>query len=599
MSLLEKARSALALPLEFDGIVAQIVSLLDIEPLKEVPALIEFIAEVFQDEHASPTCKILAFELLCRCTVVPIFLEAVSEGMIRDLYKVACNETFIAKAQSSFFDSPKLTKRFVKALSKRFVWMFVTSLQHWVEFQGGGVENRLYRYLQRSIRKGMSNDVPEPLENLELSRLLKEELSYCNYLIERGLNSIRRSAVDFEEVGKLELAISNYKKKIDRYASLQELDPPCLHAYYLSVLDLCKTLDELEDFQKNERPMLQGRSNKANIRSSEDFDKVVGRRLLDVPVDYALLKPVLKTRDENIVQCPSPLAEPPTKPPPNIDPPSPTIKRQLNILHSAQFTVSIQEKLRIQKNRMAKFQRSLLSNDSMQNSLEQDLNAAKEHIDMKMYEMNTLKKIIYSQDVHRTELATAKKELEACSSLLENLRVEFESKVAIIEELKAKRKARAQVHDTPVQIKFIDCSLPLRDAIQDLNESIGADFNSQMSEGYDLGVEAECTLTNSINEFKVNLHGNYEAELKTTESPPLVINWPNAASGQDLVEVPNEGSYRKRMNQSIIVKSFMSHRDDVSSSSAPVTPKGKVVVGENDPTPWHVFKVNGDSKRRF
>lgn len=599
MSLLEKARSALAQPLEFDGLAVQIVSELEISALTEMPGLLEYISEVLQDRQGASTAKILAFELLVRCSEVPIFLEAVAEVMIRDLYKVACHEFLLSKGESSFFENPQISKSFVKALSKRFMWMFATNLEAWATAVNSSSQNRLYRYFQRATRKGICTDVKDTRINHSLCRQLKDELSYLPFLAKRCYDAISNSRIDFEEIGRLLTALENYSKLVKSYAKLPELDAVCLHAYYVSVVDLTLTKETLEDFVENQRPLLNGRANKAKIKSSDDFNRVVGRRLVNVPIDFALLRPIVKTdvRTQLSFIC---TPEPSSKHQPLEDLPSPPLKRHLTVLNSPQFSVSIQEKIRIQvrskqKSRISKYQNSLLSNESLQSNLEQDLSAVKEHVDMKMYEMNTLKKIIYSQDVHRTELMNSKKLLESAEAKLVALKLEFEETVSKIEEYKEKRKKASHIQDTPVQVKYVDAILPLREAIQDMQEAEGVEFSPQMSENYDM-VEAEFTMSQAINEFKVNQHANYEAEIKATDSPPINVNWPNPASGNDSFEIPNEGVSRRRMNHSITVKSFMSQRNITPSSSAPVTPKRRDIQGEFDPL-WPVYNVLADPQR--
>lgn len=91
--------------------------------------------------------------------------------------------------------------------------------------------------------------------------------------------------------------------------------------------------------------------------------------------------------------------------------------RELTVLNTPQFTVSLEEKIRIQvrprqKRRMNIIIKSLFANEGLQSSLELELGTLKEHFDMKRYELSTLKKIIYPQDVRRTELPIAERLLE-------------------------------------------------------------------------------------------------------------------------------------------------------------------------------------------
>jgi hypothetical protein len=530
MLLFEIARRALAHPLEFEGLIGQIVAELEAASYEELSELLDIITEAIQNTRAAPSSKLLAFELLDRCTVVSAFLASVSERSIRDLYKLACHELLLEKSDRSFFEGCGIPRSLVKVLSRRFVNNFAQGLERWSASQETG--GRLTRYLQRAIRKGMTLDTRVKETDLDLSRQLIEELKPCEVLVKRCYLAISRALVDFEEVSKLTSTTISYKKHLDRYAKLAELDAVSLHGYYLAVVDLGSAHESLESFVAKERPKLRGNT-KVRVKSKEEFDRLIGRRVVVVPFDSAVVKSIVKKHKHSFVRLETTLL-PEAKGQPQVDPPSPRMPRELTVLNTPQFSVSLEENIRIQvrsrqKRRINSLLKALLANEGLQSSLELDLSTVKEHVDMKQYEMSTLKKIIYDQDVHRTELRIAQRLLQESAAKFDSLNAEFAECVSLIEERKVLQKLKARLQDTPVQVKFMEGRQPLK-------------YLKDLSAPESLEISAEPSLSNAINEFKSNLHTNYHADFKVSESPPLVINSPNAAAGVDFVLQPEEES---------------------------------------------------------
>jgi hypothetical protein len=524
MFLFEIARRALSHPLEFEELTGQIVAELEAASYKESSELLDIIIEALQNTQAAPSSKLLAFELLDRCTVVSAFLAAVSERSIRNLYKLACHEYLLQTSDSSFFEGCDIPRSLVKVLSRRFVSNFAQGLERWSASQE--TDGRLYRYLQRAIRKGMTLDTRAKETDLDLSSQLTEELRPCEVLVQRCYQAISRTLVDFEEVSKLALTILSYKKHIDRYAKLTELDAVSLHGYYLAVVDLGSAHESLKSLVAKERPELTD-NKKVKVRSKEEFDRLIGRRTVVVPFDSAVVKSIVKKHKDQFLRLETTLS-PEAKGQPQVDPPSPGMPRELTVLNTPQFTVSLEEKIMIQvrprqKRRMNILIKSLFANEELQSSLELDLGTFKEHVDMKRYEMSTLKKIIYDQDVHRTELPIAERLLEDSIARLDSLKAEFAQCISLVEERKVLQRQRARLQDTPVQIKFIEGRQPLK-------------YLKDSSDPETFEISAEPSLP--MNEFKSNLH--YPSDFKVPESPPLVINSPNAAAGVDVVAQPEE-----------------------------------------------------------
>jgi hypothetical protein len=341
MSLSKKAHSALGQPLQFDSLVALIIDQLTSADQAEISGLVRFIAEVFEDDQTTPTSKLLAFELLDRCTVVPACLSAVSDGILRDLYVLACNEFSLGKSDRSFFESPSISRRFSRALSRQFVFRFLCSLKAWADVEGMRLESRFYRYLQRATRKGMISDLNSSQVDRGLCTVLTAELKHWQLIVQQCSQAV--TSADFAEANRLLVEVQGYRRHINRDVDLDVLDCVSLHGCYLARVDLACATDSLETFIAKAR----GSGENRELSSRQQFDAVVGRKLLEVPIDFALLKPIVRSpKLPEGKATPSPAPE--AKASPSASPPSPQTKRKLTVLNSPQFTAALHEKIRVQ-----------------------------------------------------------------------------------------------------------------------------------------------------------------------------------------------------------------------------------------------------------
>jgi hypothetical protein len=195
------------------------------------------------------------------------------------------------------------------------------------------------------------------------------------------------------------------------------------------MVGLASATDCLETFIAKARWSGESRE----VTSRQQFDAVVGRNLVDVPIDSALLKPILrphKLSEVQIPQSPAPVA----KASPSAGPHSPQINRKQTELNTPQFTAPLQEQIRVlvrsmQKRRIVTYERALINNDGLLSSLEIELKEVNEHVEMKRFEFNTLKKFIHSQDCYRTDLVGIKEQLQVSNRRLSQLTEQLEGSI--------------------------------------------------------------------------------------------------------------------------------------------------------------------------